>query len=71
MWILKGISLGVGLFFVGSIVYIVNALRPIEVNKVTGISALLALTVWNPWEPEVFSDAHISKIPRDVSEDCR
>ena len=49
MWILKGISLGLGLFFVGSIVYIVNALRPIEANKATGISVLLALTVWNPW----------------------
>jgi len=49
MWILKGISLGLGLFFVGSIVYIFNALRPIQANKATGISFLLALTVGNPW----------------------
>jgi uncharacterized membrane protein len=49
MWILKGISLGLGLFFVGSIVYIVDALSPIETNKATGMSVLLALTVWNPW----------------------
>jgi hypothetical protein len=41
MWILKGILLGLGLFFVGSIVYIVNAFRPIEENKATAISALL------------------------------
>ncbi len=49
MWILKGISLGLGLFFVGSIVYVVNALRPFEANKATGISVLFVLTVWNSW----------------------
>jgi hypothetical protein len=49
MWILKGILIGLGLFFVGSILYISNALRPLEPNKATGVSVLLALTVWNLW----------------------
>ena len=49
MWLLKGILLGLGLFFVGSLIYVGNKLRPFERQKATGISAITAVTVHNPW----------------------
>jgi hypothetical protein len=49
MWILKGILLGFGLFFIGSLVYVGNKLRPVGEHKATGISAITAVTVWNFW----------------------
>lgn len=54
MWILKGLLLGFGLFFVGSLVYIVNKMRPIEAHKATSGNLLLSLTVWNLWYWIVF-----------------
>jgi hypothetical protein len=49
MWLLKGTLLGLGLFLVGSLVYVGNKLRPFEEHKATGISAITAVTVHNPW----------------------
>jgi hypothetical protein len=49
MWMLKGISVGLGVFFIGSLIYVVNKLRPIEENKATGISAITGVTVYSPW----------------------
>ena len=49
MWLLKGILLGLGLFFVGSLIYVGNKLRPFEEHKATGISAITAVTVHNTW----------------------
>lgn len=48
MWLLKGILLGLGLFFVGSLVYVGNKLRPFEEHKATGISLITGLTIHNP-----------------------
>jgi len=45
----KGILLGLVLFFIGSVLYVGNKLRPIEEHKATGISAITAVTVRNPW----------------------
>jgi hypothetical protein len=49
MWMLKGILLGLGVLFIGSLIYVGSKLRPIEEHKATGISAILAVTVANPW----------------------
>jgi hypothetical protein len=49
IWIFKGVLLGFGLFFLGSLVYVGNKLRPFEAQKATGVSALTAPTLYNPW----------------------
>jgi len=49
MWVVKGVLLGLGLFFVGSLIYLASKLRPFEGSKATGISAITALTVYNPF----------------------
>ena len=49
MWLLKGVSLGLGLFFAGSLIYVGSKLRPFEAHKATGVSAITAVTVHNPW----------------------
>jgi hypothetical protein len=49
MWMLKGILVGLGIFFIGSLVYIINKLRPIEANKATALSAITGPTLHNPW----------------------
>jgi len=46
---LKGILLGLVIFFIGSVLYVGNKLRPFEANKATGISAITAVTLRNPW----------------------
>ena len=48
MLVLKGILLGLVLFGAGSIVYVINQMRPFEQNKATGLSAIAAWTVFNP-----------------------
>jgi uncharacterized membrane protein len=48
MLVLKGILLGLVLFGAGSIVYVINEMRPFEQNKATGLSAIAAWTVFNP-----------------------
>ena len=40
MWFLKGMLLGLGLFFIGSLIY---------VGSKTGISAITAVTLHNVW----------------------
>lgn len=49
MWILKGTLIGLAVFFIGSVVFVVNNLRPIERDKMTGISAITGPTIHNPW----------------------
>jgi hypothetical protein len=49
MWILKGISVGLGVFFVGTLIYVINELRPIEAQKATALSAITGPTLYNPW----------------------
>ena len=49
MWIVKGVLLGLGLFSVDSFIYLLSKLRPFEGSKATGISAITALTVNNPF----------------------
>ena len=49
MWLLKGVLLGLPVFFIGSLIYVGSKLRPFEVQKATGISAITAVTVHNPW----------------------
>lgn len=49
MWILKGVLLGLAIFFVGSLLYVLNEMRPFDTLKATGLSALKAWTVANPW----------------------
>jgi hypothetical protein len=49
MWLLKGILLGLVLFFVGSLIYVGYNLGPFEKQKATGISAITAITVHNLW----------------------
>ncbi len=50
MWMLKGISVGLGVFFIGSLIYIVIAkLAPIEEHKATGLSVITGSTVYHPW----------------------
>jgi len=48
-WIVKGVLLGLGVFVVGALVYLVSKLWPIEANKATSINLLRSLTIWNPW----------------------
>lgn len=49
MLVVKGILLGFALFAVGSIVYLVWEVGPIEEHKATALSAIAAWTVFNPW----------------------
>jgi len=49
MWIVKGIFLGLGLFVVGSLAYVINKMRPFEEHKATGISVITGATIHNPW----------------------
>lgn len=47
MWVLKGLSLGLGLFVVGSIVYIFVRTMPHEQGKATSVGLLLRWTAFN------------------------
>jgi hypothetical protein len=49
MWLLKGIFVGLGIFLLGSLVYIGYHLRPFKPNRATGLSVITALTVYNTW----------------------
>jgi hypothetical protein len=49
MWWTKGTLLGLGLFVVGAIVYLVVKLGPIEQHKATSFDLLLFLTIKNLW----------------------
>jgi hypothetical protein len=52
MWILKGTFLGVGLFFVGAIIYLVLWLRAdsqFSGAKAIGLSVISYLTIYNPF----------------------
>lgn len=46
MWIVRGILLGLVIFFVYELLYLYFQLRP-EPNKATAVSLLLSLTIWN------------------------
>jgi len=46
---LKGISAGLGIFFIGSLIFVITKQRPIEEHKATGISAIIGPTLFNPW----------------------
>ncbi|HXX99913.1 MAG TPA: hypothetical protein VEI54_03265 [Candidatus Limnocylindrales bacterium] len=47
MWLVKGILVGLGVFILGSLVYVGYHLRPIEPEKATGLSAITALTLYD------------------------
>jgi hypothetical protein len=49
MWMLKGILVGLGVFFIGSLIYVGSKLGPIEEHKATALSAITGPTVHNPW----------------------
>jgi len=48
-WILKGGLLGLGVFVVGALGYVISKLRPIEAQKATSVDLLRWLTIGNPW----------------------
>ncbi|HXN50440.1 MAG TPA: hypothetical protein VN943_00785 [Candidatus Acidoferrum sp.] len=60
MWIIKGVLLGLGVFLVGSIVYVVGKLRPLEADKATSVNLLLSLTASNLWFWVAFAAAVIA-----------
>ena len=47
MWVLKGVSIGLVLFFFGSLVYVGNKMRQFEAGKATNVSMIQAVTVYN------------------------
>ena len=49
MWIIKGISLGAGLFFVGFFVFLVMWMRPFVSGRAIAVSALAGITILNPF----------------------
>ena len=50
MMIIKSLALGLGLFFFGTIAYLVIMLLPHSApNQATGISVLMVYTILNPW----------------------
>ncbi len=46
MWMLKGILVGLGLFFIGTLVYLFFKTKPHEEHTATAVSALLAWRCW-------------------------
>jgi hypothetical protein len=49
IWILKGVFLGLAVFFVGALGYLVSKLGPISAHKATSITLLRSLTIGNSW----------------------
>jgi hypothetical protein len=49
MWILKGILVSLGVFFIGTLIYVSTKLGPIEEHKATAISVIIGPTLFNPW----------------------
>ena len=49
MWMLKGISVGLGVFSIGLLIYVGSKLGPIEEHKATALSAITGPTLYNPW----------------------
>jgi hypothetical protein len=49
MWILKGVSLGAGLFFLGSFLFLIMWLRPFASGMAIGLSAIAGITILNPF----------------------
>jgi len=47
MWVLKGSALGLAIFFVLSLLFVINAMRPFEAGKATGLSVIAGVTVHN------------------------
>jgi hypothetical protein len=48
MWILKGSLLGVGLFLVGAILFLIATTGPFRANRAIGLSVITGLTIHNP-----------------------
>jgi hypothetical protein len=50
MWFIKGISLGAGLFVVGTICFLLLTIfRPLSTSRATGLSAITGMTTANPF----------------------
>jgi hypothetical protein len=47
MWILRGSLLGIALFLVGAIIFLIAAIRPFRSNRAIGLSVISSLTVHN------------------------
>ena len=48
MWVAKGILLGLALFSVGTIVFVMAALSPVKPGTAIGVSVLTGMTFYNP-----------------------
>ncbi len=48
MWILKGSLLGMGLFLVGTILFLIAVIGPFRANRAIGLSAITGITIHNP-----------------------
>jgi hypothetical protein len=50
MTIIKSIALGLGMFFIGTVAYLLSRLVPTAgPNKATGLSVLEGYTIYNVW----------------------
>ena len=48
MWILKGSLLGMGLFIIGSVLFLIATTLPFRANHAIGLSVITGRTIHNP-----------------------